>query len=96
MNYTIRKTPLARRGRANVQVTAHTRDELKRLAQEHGKTILDMVEVLLLAWNANARRVMKMIDDPQPTIDPKLQAHVMRAWKKNVQGEGYKVEAKGV
>ena len=57
MKYTTRQSTLAKRGRANIQVMATTRDELKRLAGEHGKTILDMVEVLVLAWNANARRV---------------------------------------
>ncbi len=36
MKYTIRQTPLSRRGRANIQVMATTRDELKHLAQEHG------------------------------------------------------------
>jgi hypothetical protein len=58
-----RQTTLANRGRANVQVTAHTRDELKRLAGEHGKTILVMVEIMVRAWNSNARRVAKMIEE---------------------------------
>jgi len=62
VNQQRRQTTLANRGRANVQVTAHTRDELKRLAGEHGKTILDMVEILLKAWNSNARRVKALID----------------------------------
>jgi hypothetical protein len=51
MNYTIRQTPLAKRGRANVQVMASTRDELRRLAQEHGISIGAMVERLIECWN---------------------------------------------
>jgi hypothetical protein len=51
MNYTIRKTPLAKRGRANVQVMATTRDELKHLAQEHGISIGAMIERLVTYWN---------------------------------------------
>ena len=46
-----RQTTLARRGRANVQVTAHTRDTIKHLAQEHGITIIEMVERLIKNWN---------------------------------------------
>ena len=51
MKYTIRKTPLARRGRANIQVMATTRDELKHLAQEHGISIGAMIERLVTYWN---------------------------------------------
>ncbi len=51
MKYTIRQTPLAKRGRANVQVMASTRDELKHLAQEHGISMGAMVEGLITYWN---------------------------------------------
>ena len=51
MKYTIRKTPLAKRGRANVQVMASTRDDLRRLAQEHGISIGAMIECLITYWN---------------------------------------------
>jgi hypothetical protein len=47
MKYTIRQSPLAKRGRANVQVMASTRDELKHLAQEHGISIGAMIERLV-------------------------------------------------
>ena len=46
-----RQTTLARRGRANIQVLRSTRDTLKHLAQEHGITILDMVDRLIKNWN---------------------------------------------
>jgi hypothetical protein len=53
MNYTMRKTPLERRGRANVQVMATTRDELRRMAQERGVSIGAMVEDLITNFNTN-------------------------------------------
>jgi hypothetical protein len=56
MKYTIRKTPLAKRGRANVQVMATTRDELKHLAHEHGVSIGVMIERLIGSWAASCRR----------------------------------------
>jgi hypothetical protein len=56
MNYTIRQTPLAKRGRANVQVMSGTRDELRRMAQEHGISIGAMVERLIRAWAASCQR----------------------------------------
>ncbi len=56
MNYTIRKTPLSQRGRANVQVMKQTRDELKHLAQEHGISIGAMVERLIGSWSASCQR----------------------------------------
>jgi len=46
-----RQTTLAARGRANIQVFSHTRDTLKHLAQEHGITIIEMVERLIKNWN---------------------------------------------
>lgn len=61
-----RQTTLANRGRANIQVTAHTRDEIKRLAGEHGKSILDMVEVMVKAWNGNAKRVQRVVEGQRP------------------------------
>jgi len=51
MNQQRRQTTLAMRGRANIQVSTHTRDTLKHLAQEHGITILDMVDRLIKNWN---------------------------------------------
>jgi hypothetical protein len=56
MNYTIRQTPLAKRGRANVQVMATTRDELKHLAQEHGISIGTMIERLVNYWKIHKPR----------------------------------------
>ena len=56
MNNTIRKTPLAKRGRANIQVMATTRDELKHLAQEHGISMGVMVESLINYWNTHKPR----------------------------------------
>ena len=46
-----RQTTLAARGRSNIQVFSHTRDTLKHLAQEHGITIIEMVERLIKNWN---------------------------------------------
>jgi hypothetical protein len=56
VNYTIRQTPLSKRGRANVQVMASTRDDLKHLAQEHGISIGAMVERLIGSWAASCQR----------------------------------------
>ncbi len=56
MNYTIRQTPLAKRGRANVQVMKQTRDALKHLAQEHGISMGAMVERLIGTWAAGCER----------------------------------------
>jgi hypothetical protein len=53
MKYTIRQTQLAKRGRANVQVMEGTRDELRRLAQEHGVSMGAMVERLITNLNIN-------------------------------------------
>jgi hypothetical protein len=68
VNYTIRKTPLARRGRANVQVMASTRDELKHLAQEHGISIGAMVERLVGSWAASCHRERQIAIDKRMVI----------------------------
>jgi hypothetical protein len=55
VNYTIRQTPLAKRGRANVQVSKQTRDEIKRLAQERNISMGAMVDRLIKYWNNKAK-----------------------------------------
>ena len=56
VKYTTRRSTLAKRGRANVQVMASTRDALKHLAQEHGISIGAMVERLIGSWTASCER----------------------------------------
>ena len=56
MKYTTRQSTLAKRGRANIQVMASARDELKHLAKEHGISIGAMVERLITYWNIHKPR----------------------------------------